>query len=301
MNILLLGGTGFIGRNVVQKLVENGHKVSLIIHENIPENLTKIKDKLIIFYGNILDKNTIKDAFKNQDIIVNLVGQICKDRYLFYNLNIIGALNVSELCVENKIEDIVLISSYLVYGESDETPSKELDLPDQKTNYSLTKLITENIYIHFAREHNFNLSILRLSNVYGPNKRTGVIYNFINALKKNNEIIILNDGEQSRDFIYIDDAVDGIIKAIENLPKGIEIFNISTSTKVNLLEVISIIEKGLPGKTKIRFVQDNAYNEKCVWADNNKAKRVFSFSPKINLKQGIKKTINSLSKNTQSK
>ena len=291
MNILLLGGTGFIGQNVVQKLVENGHKVSLIVHENIPENLKKIKDKLIILYGNILDKNTIKDAFKNQDIIVNLVGQICKDMNLFYNLNIIGALNVSELCVENRIDNIVLISSYLVYGESDETPSKELNPPNPKTNYSLTKLITENIYIHFAREHNFNFSILRLSNVYGPNKRTGVIYNFINALKKNNEIIILNDGKQSRDFIYIDDAVNGIIKAIENLPKGIEIFNISTSTKVNLLEIISIIKKDFSKKARIMFVQDNAYNEKCVWADNNKAKSVFSFSPKINLKQGIKKTI----------
>ena len=297
MNILLLGGTGFIGQNVVQKLVENGHKVSLIVHENIPENLKKIKDKLIILYGNILDKNTIKDAFKNQDIIVNLVGQICKDMNLFYNLNIIGALNVSELCVENRIDNIVLISSYLVYGESDETPSKELNPPNPKTNYSLTKLITENIYIHFAREHNFNLSILRLSNVYGPNKRTGVIYNFINVLKKNNEIIILNDGKQTRDFIYIDDAVDGIIKVIENLPKGIEIFNISTSKKVNLLEIISITEKEISKEAKIRFVKDNAYNEKGVWADNNKAKSVFSFSPKINLKQGIKKTINSLSEN----
>lgn len=297
MNILLLGGTGFIGQNVVQKLVENDHKVSLVVHENLPENLTKINEKLIIFYGNILDKNAIKDAFKNQDIVVNLVGQICKDLNLFYNLNIIGALNVSELCVRNRIDNIVLISSDLVYGESDETPSKELDPPDPKTNYSLTKLITENIYSHFAREHNSTLSILRLSNVYGPNKRTGVIYNFINALKKNDEIIILNDGKQSRDFIYIDDAVDGIIKAIENLSKGIEIINISTSKNANLLEVISIIEKNFSKKARIRFVQDNDYNEKCVSADNNKAKSVFSFSPKINLKEGIKKTINSLSEN----
>lgn len=297
MNILVLGGTGFIGQNVVQKFVENGHKVSLIIHENIPENLTKVKDKLIIFYGNILDKNTIMDAFKNQDIVVNLVGQICKDMNLFYNLNIVGALNVLELCIENSINNIILLSSSLVYGESDETPSKELDLPDPKTNYALTKLITENIYTYFARGYNFNLRILRLSNVYGPNKKNGYIYNIINAMEKNDEIIILNDGKQSRDFIYIDDAVDGIIKAIENLPKGVEIFNISTSKKVNLLEVISMIEKELPEKAKIRFVQDNAYNEKCVWADNNKAKSVFGFSPKIHLKLGIKNTINSLSEN----
>lgn len=297
MNILLLGGTGFIGQNVVQMLVERGHKVSLVVHENLPESIAKIKDKLILFHGDILAKNTIKNAFKNQDVVVNLVGQICKDINLFYNLNILGALNVSELCVENAIDNIVLISSCLVYGESSERPSKELDTPDPKTNYSLTKLITENIYTHFAREHNFNLSILRLSNIYGPTKRTGVIYNFINALKSGDEIIILNDGKQLRDFIYIDDAVGGIVKAIEKLSKGIEIFNISTSKRANLLEVISMIEKEFPKKPELRFVQGKTYNEKCVWADNSKAKSVFSFSPNINLKQGIKRTINNLSEN----
>ena len=191
MNILLLGGTGFIGRNVVQKLVENNQKVSVIVHENLPENLAKIKDKLIIFYGNILDKNTIKDAFKNQDIVVNLIGQICKDINLFYNLNIVGALNALELCIENRINNIILISSSLIYGESGEIPSKESDSPDPKTNYSLTKLITENIYTHFAKEYNFNLSILRLSNVYGPNKRTGVIYNIINTMKNNSKFLVV--------------------------------------------------------------------------------------------------------------
>lgn len=296
MNILILGGTGFIGRNIVQELVEKGHRVSLIIHKNLPENFTKIRDKLVIFYGDILDKKMLKDAFENQDIVVNLVGQICEDMNLFYNLNIIGALNVLELCIENRIDNIILISSFIVYGESSETPSKESDLPNPKTNYSLTKLITENIYTHFGKEYNFNLSILRLSNVYGPDKKSGIINNVINAMNKDNEIIIYNDGKQLRDFIYIDDAVEAIIKVIENVPKGIEIFNISTSTKVNLLETISMIEDAFSKDAKIRFVQDATYNEKFIWADNNKAKTAFNFSPKINLKDGIKKTIEKANK-----
>lgn len=291
MNVLILGGTGFIGKNVTQQLIKNGHNVTLIIHRNLTEYLTKNKENPKLFFGDILNKNTIGDAFKNQDIVLNLVGQICTDLNLFYNINIIGAINILESCKENRIKNIVLISSSMIYGESGEKPSRESDPPNPMTTYSLTKLITENIYIHFAREYNFNLNILRLSNVYGLDKKNGIIHNIISAMDKNQEIIIHNDGTQMRDYIYIDDVTDGIIKVVEKLPEGIEIFNISNSTKVSLLEIISIIEKHFCRKARVKFVQDKAYDEQCVWADNTKAKRIFNFSPKINMDEGIKNNI----------
>lgn len=291
MNILILGGAGFIGQVVSKKLIENGHNVSLIVHKNIPEFTNKNKDNPRLFFGNILDKNSLQKAFKNQDIVINLVGQISNDKILFYNLNIIGGLNVLELCEESKIKNIVLISSCMVYGESGSNPSKESDSPNPMTDYSLTKFLTENIHIHFANQFDFNLSILRLSNIYGPDKINGIVYNVISAIDNNKEITIYNDGTQKRDYIYISDAVDGIIKILENLPKGVEIFNISTSTRTSLLEIISILEKQLSKKAMLKFVQDKTYNEQCIWADYTKAKISFDFVPRIDLDQGIRNTI----------
>ena len=83
MNILLLGGTGFIGRQMVEKLVNKGYNVSLVVHKSIPDNFKEIKDKITLYKGDILDRNSIKDAFCNQDIVVNLVGQICDNKNLF--------------------------------------------------------------------------------------------------------------------------------------------------------------------------------------------------------------------------
>ena len=291
MNILLLGGTGFIGHQMVEKLVMIGHNVSLVVHKNIPENFIKIRDKITLFEGDILDRNSIRSAFSNQDIVVNLVGQICDDKNIFYDLNIVGPLNVLELCKDNEINNIIHISTSLVYGESGKLPSNESDPPDPKTNYSLIKLVTEKIYLYFAEMNDSNLTILRLSNVYGPGKKTGLIYNIINPIKNDNEIIMYKEGKQLRDFIYIDDAVDAILKVIEKIPEGIEIFNISSSTKANPLQLISIIENILYKKAKINFIQDNSYNEKCSWADNTKIKRIYKISPKVDLKDGIKKAI----------
>lgn len=302
MRILILGGTGFIGQGLTERLLERGHTISLVVHKRLPEKLAKIKaknrtkadddGKFKIFNGDILDKNILVEAFKRQDVVVNLVGQICKDKNMFYDLNIFGALNVLELCIENKVKNMILISSCLVYGESGETPSKEVDPPNPKTNYSLTKLMAEKIYTYFAKKHGFNLSILRLSNVYGPNKRSGTIYNFIETLKNGKDLIINGDGRQKRDFIYIDDVVDGVVMDVENMPKGIEVFNISTSKRTDLLQLVSIIEKELKKKAKLKFAEVNSYDERCVWADYTKAEKAFNFYPKINLKEGLKRTIN---------
>ena len=164
-------------------------------------------------------------------------------------------------------------------------------MPDPKTNYSLTKFITENIYLFFAEKYDLNITILRLSNVYGPEKRNGVIYNILKAIKNDDEILIFNNGKQMRDFIYIDDAVDAILKVIEHLPRGVEIFNISSATKINVLQIISIIENYLQKNAKINFAQDNTYNEKCSWADNTKIKSICNVYPKVNFKEGIKRIL----------
>ena len=291
MNILLLGGTGFIGCQMVEKLVNKGYSVSLIIHKSIPENFIETNDKIMLFEGDILDRNSIKDAFCNQDIVVNLVGQICDNKNLFYDLNIAGPLNVLELCKDNGINNLIHVSTSLVYGESGKLPANESDPTDPKTNYSLTKLVAEKIYTYFAETYDLNLTILRLSNVYGPEKRVGIIYNIIHAIKNDDEIIMYKEGKQLRDFIYIDDVVGAILKVIEKIPEGVEIFNISSSTKVNPLQLTSIIENILYKKAKIIFAPDDSYNERCSWADNTKIKRLYKISPKVDLEIGIKKAI----------
>lgn len=296
MKILLLGGTGFIGQAVVQKLIKKNHDISLAAHERLPEGILKIKDRLTIFRGSILDKNMLRGAFKNQDLVVNLVGQICEEMNLFYSLNIDGTLNVMELCIENKVSSIILVSSSAVYGESNGVPSKESDNPNPRTLYALAKRVSEKLCAHFAGGRNINLSILRLSNVYGPGKKAGIVHNIIECMGKGSEVAISDDGGQMRDFIYIDDAAEGIVKAIEKMPSGIEIFNISGAKKVKILDILSMIEKELHRKAKVKFFRNRDYDERCLWADNGKAKALLGFSPEVDINSGIKKTVASLKK-----
>ncbi|MBI2846627.1 MAG: NAD-dependent epimerase/dehydratase family protein, partial [Chloroflexi bacterium] len=136
--------------------------------------------------------------------------------------------------------------------------------------------------------------ILRLSNVYGRGQHAGVIHNFISAILRNEPVNIYNNGTQKRDFLYIDDAVDGMVKALEYTKKSFEIFNISGPEPRTILEALAIIEKAMQRKSQIRFMETKEADISCLWSSYEKAKAVLNYNPQIPLKEGIPRTIQSL-------
>ncbi len=286
--ILVCGGTGFIGKRLVEELLKQRRNINLLVYDKIPP-LFKNKN-LNIFKGSILDKQVLKRALKESDIIVNLVGSFRKDIYL---INVLGSFNPLEVCKESNIEKIVFISSEAVYGKYMGRPSVESDCPKPTTEYGFSKYIAEKTHKFYSDRYNIPTVILRLSSTYGPGHKIGlgVLNDSLDSALKNQPIRIHGDGKQHRDFLYIDDAVNGIIKSIDYEAKGFEIFNISGGKSYSLLELMSLIQKKIGKKIEIKFLGPQKDDIKYMSSSYRKAKRLLNYEPKVNLGEGIVRTI----------
>ena len=284
-NILLLGGTGFLGKPLLQKL-ETKNSVKIMLHNS---NLQTSAKK---FKGDILIQKSFSKEIRNNETVINLLGQMSADENGFINSNIIGGLNLLNSCIKKKIKRIILISSINVYGENLERPSKETDRLCPKTTYAGVKMITEQMYKAFAENHGINITILRVAGIFGPGNKRGFLTKINQSIKnKNITPVCYNNGEQQRDILYIDDVVDCILNVVNSQHDGFHVFNISSGKRHSINELISMIEK--ISKTKISAKYSSEIpDEKCIWADNTKAKKFLKFNPKVGIEAGLEYTVN---------
>jgi UDP-glucose 4-epimerase len=285
--ILLLGGTGFIGKPLLSQ-IEKTNSVKLMIHNSdVDTNAQK-------FNGNIISKNSFMNKIDDGETIINLLGQINSDESNFYLSNIFGGLNLLNSCIGKKIKQIIFISSINVYGENLVRSSKETDQLCPKTTYGHVKMITENLYKEFSETYGINTTVLRFANIYGPTKKNGFLIKLIQSIK-NKKIIpkCYNNGNQQRDFLFIDDVIDCIENTINYKNDGFEIFNISSGMRYSMNTVISKIEKIANTKLNVKYSPEIP-DEKCIWADNSKAKKLLGFEPKFDIDSGLKYLINDI-------
>lgn len=286
--IILLGASGFLGKSLLDRLEQEKYQTKIMIHSN------NINVKTEKFVGDILSRSSIERGISKGDTVVNLVGQYSGDISDFINLNVIGGLNLLNSCVKKKVRQIILISTINVYGENIVHPSKETDNSVTQDPYGVVKSSTEKIYEYYSQVFGMNITILRLSHVYGSDKKIGIISILLQSLIKNKNYTLFNNGKQLRDFLYVDDALDGILQSIKFHQKGFNIFNISSGVRYSLNDVVKILEEISNKKMKISL-NSKIPDEKCIWANNNHAKKILKFKPKIDLKKGLKITFKNIS------
>ena len=171
-------------------------------------------------------------------------------------------------------------------------PSKETDQLKSKTTYGLIKMVTERIYRYFSETNGINVTILRLAAIYGPEKKTGFLTQIIKSIRDKTIVpVSYNKGRQQRDLLYIDDVVNGIIQAINYQHDGFNVFNISSGKRYSIKDLVSIIEKISNTKISMKY-NSEIPDERCMWADNSKAKKILKFNPKFDIEAGLKSTIN---------
>lgn len=288
--ITVLGGSGFLGARLVSKLVNQSFEVKTMIHTK------PIKSSVKKFKGDILSRRGLEKKLNQNEIIINLTGQFHHNKTSFFEENIIGSINLLETSIKKKVKKIILISSINVYGESRLRASKESDVPNPRTYYGIIKLATEFIYQYYSETFGLNVIILRLANVYGPEKKSGLIGDLIKNVNLGKESIIYHQGKQFRDFIFVDDAIDAIIQAIKTPINDFNIFNISSNRRYMFNDLIALIQNITKKKLKIKRVP-NIKDEKYIWANNNKAKNFLKFQPRISLKEGMIRTFDSKKNN----
>ncbi len=286
-NILLLGGTGFIGKSLLSEL-EQKNSINMMIHNSDLETTAQK------FKGNILSTNSFVNQINDDQIIINLLGQTTSNESDFFSSNILGALNLLNSCIQKNIKGIILISTINVYGKNLGTSSKETDKLNPTTTYGVVKMITESIYKQFSEKYGINVTVLRFANIYGPTKKIGFLNTIINSMVDKTIIpICYHDGKQERDFLFLNDAIDSIKKAIDYDHNGFQIFNISSGNKISINSIVLKIEEITNSKIIMEY-SSKITDEQFIWADNSKAIKILNFKPKFNIDSGLKSLIDNI-------
>lgn len=291
--IIILGSTGFLGKSLRRKLSEEKFNVKYMIHKK------KIKLKNDEFFGDILNKKNLIQNLKDGDIVINLIGQLEKDFLIFFDTNLKGSLNLLETAKLKKNIKIIFASSINVYGENSDQPSKETDEPKPMSEYGIIKFLTEELYHKYSKLYGLDITILRFSNLYGENKKNGIISNILKSTIEK-PVLLTQNGIQERDFVYVDDAVNSIIQTIKIQPTKFEIFNISSGTKITPKKLIQIMEKISKKKISYKLINQK-HGEKCIFADYSKANKFLNFKPSINIINGLYMILNAKKQNNVKK
>ena len=319
-NILVTGGAGFIGSHLCERLLIEGNKV--IIIDNFNEfydpqikrnNIIEIKNtmknnsidtnKLELCEGDFRDIEFLNKLFDNNDIhiVVHLAAMAgvrpsIENPQLYYDVNITGTLNLLEQCRRKNIKKFVFASSSSVYGNNEKVPFSETDIVDNPISpYAATKKSGELMCHTYYHLFDMSIAALRFFTVYGPRQRPDLaIHKFTHLIKNNESIPFFGDGSTSRDYTYIDDIVDGIVKSmkwVEKNEKAYDVFNIGGDKTVSLKEMVETIETtlGIDAKINKLPMQPGDVNRTC--ADISHSNEILGYSPQTTFKQGIEKFV----------
>ena len=308
MNILVTGGAGFIGSNLVDKLLELGHRVSVIdsfspfydisIKRKNIENALK-SDKFSLFEIDVRDSENITEIFELNtfDVVVHLASKAgvrpsIRLPQAYFDVNVNGTLNILEECHRHKINKVVYASSSSVYGNSKNTPFKETDTVDFPISpYAASKKAGELICHNYHHLYGINIFALRFFTVYGKRNRPDMgMYKFCKAINEGKIIQLYGNGEPRRDFTYVDDIVDGILKSILNV-NGFEIFNLGESQTISVNGLIELFEQKLGKKAITEKIGMQPGDVMETYADISKAKKMLGYDPKTTVEEGVSKLV----------
>jgi nucleoside-diphosphate-sugar epimerase len=262
--VLVTGGAGFIGSHIVEELVKNEAKVTILdnLSSGTLNNLRNVFPQINIIYGDVSNPFTCLHATMNTDVVFHLAALVSvpistQNPKICYQINIDGTKNLLEACKKNKVQTFALSSSAAVYGNRNDV-CHEKDTPNPQSPYAESKLEGEKLCKQYSEKFDLNTVSLRYFNVYGDRQNpngdyAAVVAKFKHNLKNKKPIIIFGDGKQTRDFIHVSKVVQANLKlAMQNI-KG-EIFNIASGKSINLFELIELLEKETNiEKTEILF------------------------------------------------
>jgi len=291
---IVTGGCGFIGSHLVEKLLSDDNKVVIIDdlstgHIQNIKHLIKNKN-LKLINKSILDPS-IKKYFKKVEIVYHLAGQSdivpsIENPTLYYDVNSTGTLKILNYVRDNRVKTYVYAASSSCYGVPKKYPTSEIAEINPRYPYALTKYFGEKLSLHWSKLYDFNCVSLRLFNVFGPRVRTtghyGAVFGvFLSQLANKKPLTVVGDGEQKRDFTFVDDVVDAFVLAGKSKKSGV--FNVGTSKPITINKVVKILKVkkiiSLPTRPGEPF-QTNA--------DIRKIKKELKWFPKVKFEDGLK-------------
>jgi nucleoside-diphosphate-sugar epimerase len=302
MRYLVTGGAGFIGSNTVDELVRRGHSVVVLddMSAGKEENLADVRPKITFIKGSITDLETVQKAMLQADYVIHLaartsVPRSVKDPIETNRINVDGTLNVLVAARDNKVKRVVFAASSSAYGDTPALPKSESMQPVPISPYGVSKYAGELYAQTFGRCYGLESVCLRYFNVFGPRQDpdspySGVLSRFASAFLDSTPAVVYGDGEQTRDFTYIENAVAANILACEAPGAVGKSINIGTGNRVSLNQVLQMLQK-IAGKTvEVKYEPAREGDIRDSLADIQLAREFLGYDPPVLLEEGLERT-----------
>jgi nucleoside-diphosphate-sugar epimerase len=302
MRYLVTGGAGFIGSNIVDELVKRGQEVVVLddLSAGKEANLTAVREKIDLHIGTITDLAAVQSACKGVDHVIHLAARTSVPRSVLNPLesnhvNIDGTLNVLVAARDAQVRRFVFAASSSAYGETPTLPKVETMPAWPISPYGVTKYVGEMYARVFGRVYGLENACLRYFNVFGPrqdptSQYSGVLSRFMLAVIEGQAPVIYGDGEQSRDFTYVENIVDETLRACEAPEASGLVFNGGTGARITLNQVLKMLSR-ITGQT-IQAKYDVARNGdiRDSQADVSLAGKILGYEPRVQFEEGLKRT-----------
>jgi UDP-glucuronate 4-epimerase len=306
--VLVTGGAGFIASHVVERLLAEGHRVvcldnfdsfydPAVKRANLTSAMARPNFRLI--EGDIRDEPTLVRLFREERIEAIFhaaaragVRPSIQDPVLYYDVNVHGTTRLLEAARSARVENVVFASSSSVYGIANRVPFSEEDPADFPISpYASTKRAGELACYTYHHLYGLPVTCLRFFTVYGPRQRPEMaIHKFTRLIASGRPVPLFGDGTSRRDYTYISDAVEGVIRALAK-PMPYEILNIGESQTTELRDLVAKIEQALGKKAQIQVMPPQAGDVPLTFADVSKAKRLIGYEPRTPVDEGLKKFV----------
>jgi nucleoside-diphosphate-sugar epimerase len=302
MRYLVTGGAGFIGSNTVDELVRRGHSVVVLddFSSGKEDNLAEVRNKITFIKGSITDIEVVRKAMHEAEYVLHLaaktsVPRSVKDPIETNKINIDGTLNVLVAAKELKVKRVVFAASSSAYGETPTLPKVETMQPEPISPYGVTKYVGELYGQAFGRCYGLENVALRYFNIFGPRQDpsspySGVLAKFCSAFLEDAQPVVFGDGEQTRDFTYVENAVQANLLACEAPSVSGKVFNVGVGGRVSLNEVVRALGK-ISGKTlETKYEPPRDGDIRDSQADITQARELLGYEPQVSFEEGLSRT-----------
>src|SRR6266581_5591647 len=298
MRYLVTGGAGFIGSNTVEELVRRGHGVVVLddLSGGKEDNLAEVRNKITFIKGSVTDLEIVRRAIQEADYVLHLaartsVPRSVKDPVETNRINIDGTLNVLVAARDAKVKRVVYAASSSAYGETPTLPKIETMQPQPISPYGVTKYVGELYGQTFGRCYGLETVSLRYFNIFGPRQDpsspySGVLAKFCTAFLEDTQPVVFGDGEQTRDFTYVENAVHANLLACDAPNVSGKVFNVGVGGRVSLNEVLRELGKNTGKTLETKFEPPREGDIRDSQADISEARKFLGYDPQVGFEEG---------------
>ncbi len=302
MRYLVTGGAGFIGSNTVDELVRRGHSVVVLddLSAGKEENLAEVRSKITFMKGSITDIEAVQKAMHQAEFVIHLaartsVPRSVKDPVETNKVNVDGTLNILVAARDNKVKRVVFAASSAAYGETPTLPKTESMQPQPISPYGVTKYVGELYAYAFGRCYGLENVSLRYFNIFGPRQDpnspySGVLSKFCTAFLEETQPVVYGDGEHTRDFTYVDNAVQANLLACEAPSASGRVFNVGTGSRVSLNQTLQLLRRISGKQLEAKYEPPRDGDIRDSQADIQSAREFLGYEPAVMFEEGLERT-----------